>query len=66
MKEPIQKEMIHGSRVALLLGLPLEQVHQICELSGLGREEVGMDGGQLVLTYEEMYRLCRLVVGPAS
>jgi hypothetical protein len=66
MKEPTRKEIIDETRAASLVGLPREQLHQICEMSGLGRLESGKTDGQLVLTYEELYRLCRLVVGPAS
>ena len=66
MKEPIRREIIDENRAAFLLGLPLDQLHQICEMSGLGRVEPGTMEGNLVFTYEELYRLCRLVVGPAS
>jgi hypothetical protein len=66
MKEPTRKEVIDESRAAFLLGLPREQLRQICEMSGLGRVEAGRTDGLLVFTYEELYRLCRLVVGPAS
>jgi hypothetical protein len=66
MKERIRKEIIDESRAAMLVGLPQEQLRQICEMSGLGHLESGNTDGQLVLTYEELYRLCRLVVGPAS
>ena len=67
MKESTRKEIIDESRAAFLLGLPREQLRQICEISGLGRRvEEGTMEEQLVFTYEELYRLCRLVVGPAS
>ena len=66
MKERIRKEIIDESRAAFLLGLPLEQMRQICEMSGLGRVEAGNGPGNLVFTYEELHKLCRLVVGPAS
>lgn len=66
MKEPIRNAVIDESRAAFLLGLPRDQLRQICELSGLGREEVGDIGGPLLFTYEELHKLCRLVVGPAS
>jgi hypothetical protein len=65
-KEPVRREMIDESRAASLLGLPREQLRQICEFSGLGRRQEGMDTGNLFFTYEELYRLCRLVVGPAA
>ena len=66
MREPIRNEIIDESRAAFLLGLPREQLRQICEMSGLGREDSGRAGGELLFTYEELYRLCRLVVGPVS
>lgn len=66
MKEPIRKEIIDEGRAAFLLGLPREQLRQICEMSGLGHAEHGKSDGSLVFTYEELHRLCRLVVGPAS
>lgn len=66
MKETTRKEIINESRAAFLLGLPREQLRQICEMSGLGRVEGGTKDQQLVFTYEELHRLCRLVVGPAS
>ena len=64
--QPIRREMIEESRAAYLLGLPQEQLHEICELSGLGRLEQGATALRLVFTYEELYKLCRLIVGPTS
>jgi hypothetical protein len=66
MNAPIRKEIIDESRAAILLGLPIEQLRQICEFSGLGREEDEMATGNLVFTYEELHKLCRLVTGPAA
>jgi hypothetical protein len=66
VKVPVRKEIIDESRAALLLGLPPEQMRQICEMSGLGHVETGKTDGRLVFTYEELHKLCRLVVGPAS
>ena len=66
MKELTQKGVIDESRVILLLGLPREQLHQICEMSGLGHKEQGKTSGQLEFTYEELHKLCRLLIGPAS
>jgi hypothetical protein len=66
MKELNQKGVINESRVILLLGLPREQLHQICEMSGLGRKEPGNASGPLEFTYEELHKLCRLLIGPAS
>ena len=64
--ESVQRDIIDESRAAFLLGLPKEQLREICELSGLGRLEQGATALRLVFTYEELYRLCRLIVGPSS
>jgi len=64
--EPVRREMIDESRAAFMLGLPKEQLREICELSGLGRLEQGSTALRLVFTYEELYKLCRLIVGPTS
>ena len=64
--QPARREMIEENRAAYLLGLPKEQMREICELSGLGHLEQGATALQLVFTYEELYRLCRLIVGPTS
>ena len=62
----IRRETIDESRAAYLLGLPKEQLREICELSGLGHLEQGATALRLVFTYEELYKLCRLIVGPTS
>jgi hypothetical protein len=64
--ETIRREMIDESRAAYILGLPKQQLREICEMSGLGRLEEGTTAARLVFTYEELYRLCRLIVGPTS
>jgi hypothetical protein len=64
--EPVRKEMIDESRAAYLLGLPKEQLLEICEMSGLGHLEQGATAARMVFTYEELYKLCRLIVGPTS
>jgi hypothetical protein len=66
INETVRREMIDESRAAYLLGLPKEQLREICELSGLGHLEEGATALRLVFTYEELYRLCRLIVGPTS
>ena len=66
MNMPMRKEIIDESRASFLLGLPREQLRQICEFSGLGRMEEGLVTGDLFFTYEELHKLCRLVVGPAA
>lgn len=64
--EPLRRETIDESRAAYMLGLPKEQLREICEMSGLGHLEQGTTAERLVFTYEELYRLCRLIVGPTS
>lgn len=64
--EPARREIIDESRASYLLGVPKEQLREICEMSGLGHHEVGVTATRLVFTYEELYRLCRLIVGPSS
>jgi hypothetical protein len=64
--EPTRRQIIDESRAAYLLGLPKEQLREICDMSGLGHLEVGETAVRLVFTYEELYRLCRLIVGPTS
>jgi len=67
MNVSIRKEIIDESRAAFLLGLPKDQLRQICEFSGIGRmEDEGITTGSLLFTYEELYKLCCLVVGPAA
>ena len=58
--------MIDENRASYLLGLPKDQLREICEMSGLGHLEQGATTIRLVFTYEELYQLCRLVVGPSS
>jgi hypothetical protein len=64
--EPVRRQIIDESRAAYILGLPKEQLREICEMSGLGQMEAGITDFQLVFTYEELYTLCRLLVGPTS
>jgi hypothetical protein len=66
INQTVRREMIEESRAAYLLGLPKEQLREICELSGLGHLEQGTTTLRLVFTYEELYKLCRLIVGPTS
>jgi hypothetical protein len=65
-EEPVRREIIDENRAAYLLGLPKEQLREICEMSGLGRQEEGTTTVRLLFTYEDLYRLCRLIVGPSS
>ena len=65
ISEPARKNVDEG-RAAVLLGLTRKQLRQLCEKSGLGCEESGETSGHPVFTYEELYRLCRLVVQSAE
>jgi len=64
--EPARRELIDENRAAYLLGLPKEQLREISEMSGLGHLEQSASALRFVFTYEELYRLCRLIVGPSS
>jgi hypothetical protein len=64
--EPTRRQLIDESRAAHLLGLPQEQLREICAMSALGHWEEGATAVRLLFTYEELYRLCRLIVGPTS
>ena len=66
-----RREIVDESRASYLLGVPKEQLREICEMSGLGHfEERAAEDEQatvrMVFTYEELYKLCRLIVGPSS
>jgi hypothetical protein len=70
--ETTRREIVEEGRAAFLLGLPQEQLREICELSGLGHLEDRAEAEEetsdlrLVFTYEELHTLCRLIVGPTS
>jgi hypothetical protein len=66
MDEPLRKERIDERRAAVLLGLTRDQMRQLCEASGLGRQEPGESSGRRVFTYQELYWLCRLAVRAAA
>jgi hypothetical protein len=63
--EPVRKE-IDEKRAAVLLGLTLAQLRQMCEQSGLGRETAGEISVQKSYPYEELHRLCRWAIRPAA
>ncbi|PYU23641.1 MAG: hypothetical protein DMG30_10910 [Acidobacteria bacterium] len=52
---------VNESRAAALLGLSTQKLRRLSEQSGLGRPDLENSGAQLVFTYAELYRLCRLV-----
>jgi hypothetical protein len=61
---PVRKE-IDEDRAAVLLGLTLAQLRELCEQSGLGRGEAGDARQPRSFTYEELYWICRRVARPA-
>ena len=63
---PVQKQIIDEARAAALLGLSRDKLRELSQASGLGREQPGEASGDRVFTYEELYRLCRMVVGPTA
>jgi hypothetical protein len=52
---------VNESRAAALLGLSTQKLRRLSEQSGLGHPDWENGGAQLVFTYAELYRLCRLV-----
>jgi DNA-binding transcriptional MerR regulator len=66
MSETVRKKGIDEVRAAELLGLTRDQLRQLYQASGLGREEAGTTSGQRVFTYEELYRLCCLATRAAA
>lgn len=50
---------VNESRAAALLGLSAQKLRRLSAESGLGHPDVE-NGAQLVFTYAELYRLCRL------
>jgi hypothetical protein len=64
INDSIRKEVINESRAASLLGLTRSKLRELSEASGLGSQEPGEPSGDRRFTYEELYKLCRLVAGP--
>jgi hypothetical protein len=64
--EEVRSEMVDERRAAYLLGLPQEQLREISEMSGLGRMEGTASALRMVFTYEELHKLCQIIVGPSS
>jgi hypothetical protein len=57
---------INESRAAFLLGLSPESLRRLSLQTGLGHRADAESGGtQLVFTYAELYRLCRLAADGA-
>jgi hypothetical protein len=51
---------VNESRAATLLGLSRQRVRRLSEISGLGHTDLEHGSAELVFTYAELYRLCRL------
>jgi hypothetical protein len=52
---------VNESRAATLLGLSTQKLRRLSEQSGLGHLDDENGSSELVFTYAELYRLCRLV-----
>jgi hypothetical protein len=57
---------VNESRAAALLGLSTQKLRRLSAESGLGQPDVESGGAQLVFTYAELYRLCRLATEAGS
>ena len=66
INEEVRRELVDEGRAAYLLGLPQEQLREISEMSGLGRMEGTESALRMVFTYEELHKLCQIIVGPSS
>jgi hypothetical protein len=64
--EEARKQVVDEGRAAYLLGLPQEQLREISEMSGLGHLEATANALRMVFTYEELHKLCQIIVGPSS
>lgn len=51
---------VNESRAATLLGLSIQRLRRLSELSGLGHRDLEHGSAELIFTYAELYRLCRL------
>jgi hypothetical protein len=57
---------VNESRAAFLLGLSMEHLRRLSEQTGLGQPDDERGGAQLVYTYAELYRICRLAMEEAG
>jgi hypothetical protein len=62
--DAFRRENIDEDRAAALLGLSRDKLRELSEASGLGSQDPGGMSGNRVFTYEDLYRLCRMVAGP--
>ena len=65
MSGPIKRGTVDEDRAASLLGLTKHQLRELSEASGLGSRQPDEITGNRRFTYEDLYKLCRLVAGPA-
>ncbi len=65
INEEVQRELVDEGRAAYLL-ISQEQLREISEMSGLGRMEGTASALRMVFTYEELHKLCQIIVGPSS
>jgi hypothetical protein len=59
--QPRTDRKVNETRAAALLGLSTQKLRRLSEQSGLGHPDIENGGAELVFTYAELYRLCRLV-----
>jgi hypothetical protein len=59
--QPRTERKVNETRAAALLGLSTQKLRRLSEQSGLGHPDIENGGAELVFTYGELYRLCRLV-----
>ena len=57
---------VNESRAAILLGLSAENLRRLSARTGLGHPDSEGDSENLVFTYAELYRLCRLAAEEAG
>jgi hypothetical protein len=58
---PRTEGKVNESRAAALLGLSTQKLRRLSVQAGIGRPNVENGGAELVFTYAELHRLCRLV-----
>jgi hypothetical protein len=51
---------VNESRAAALLGLSTQKLRRLSAKAGIGHPDIENGGAELVFTYAELYRLCRL------
>jgi hypothetical protein len=56
----IQEQRVEEQHAAVLLGLSMTEIRRFSRLTGIGRLEMGERGEQVVVTYDELRRLCLL------